>query len=252
MWNQPGQDFRTGKESKTAIFTFRIAGPYVRYWAFATGQYIHVVVEGISGTFGHILFGQIDKDGAVFDGGAYNAASFNYRPINDDGTVNDGTQNGISGNYAMYPFSSKYPFYAASRIRVQNVDNLVAPSADNFLNVGSDTTVEGSAIGPWLSGRSDLGYNQYHPDSGLVAASANELGGNTMIVRAAIYHWGAQQRTRYIVVIPDHAVCNMQFVAPGDILTFGNDEWMVFPAYRKGTVGYTSSLNAGVAYRLRR
>jgi hypothetical protein len=250
-WAQPGQDFASGKESRTAILYFGINGPFAKYHAFVTSQYIHVVVEAITGTFGHIVMGNIDKDGAVYDGGSYNAASQVYRSVNNEAPASDSSNgNGLGGPFAMFPFTNRYPYYSASRIRIENVDNLGSPSCDNFYSVGQN--YEGTSIGPWNAGWTSDGYFAEHPDSGLVAGSANTLGGNTMMIPAAIYHFGAQGRIRYMGVIPDHAVCDMKFLAPGDVVTYGTDEWMVFPTFRKGTQSASSTLNAGVAYRLRR
>lgn len=252
LWNQPGQDFRDGKDSHTACLCFGngVAGPFAKFYAFATDQYIHVVVEAITGTFGHLLMGNLDKDGAVYDGGSYNGATQCYRPVNSDITQSDSTGNGLSQPFALYPFSYRYPYNSASRVRVENVDNIGVNKCDVFYDTSG--TTEGVALGPWASGWNSNGYLSTHPDCGLVEASANNLGGNTMMIPTAIYHYGAQGRLRYIGVIPDQAVCNMQFLAPGDIITYGTDEWQVFPVLRKGTDSLNGTLNAGVAYRIRR
>lgn len=258
FYNQTGQDFLNTRITQTRACLLHFstyAGPFAKYYAFVGATYIHVVIEVVTGTFAHLFLGTLNKDGAVYDGGQYCAASYYYWSVTTDmdGATSNAQGNGINGMYMNYPFSSKYPYYAQSFLRVENVDDAGSPAWDYFFSTqGTDATYgQRTAYGLGFT----LGYNQSygdtnHPMAGLVGASNNALNSSTMLVPHSIYHQGAQARFRYVGLVPDHAVCNMAFLAAGDILTFGEEEWQVFPCYRKGTVLRDATLNIGYAFKI--
>lgn len=257
FYNQVGQDFLNTRyaSNKVCLLHFeQYAGPFAKYYAFVGAAYIHIVIEVVTGTFAHLMIGTLDKDGTTYDGGQYCQASFYYYSVttNQDSS-NSIAGNGMSGLYSAYPFSGKYPYYSQQFLRVENVDDAASPAWDYFYSTqGSDATYgQRTAFGLGYT----LGYTQSygefnHPMAGLVGASNNALNNSTMLVPHSIYHQGAQSRFRYLGLVPDQAVCNMAFLAAGDVLTFGEEEWMVFPCYRKGTVTRDSTLNIGYAFKI--
>ncbi|NQA65304.1 hypothetical protein DZ930_031485, partial [Pseudomonas aeruginosa] len=109
------------------------------------------------------------------------------------------------------------------------------------------TNVSRRVVGP---GRGNYS-SQYHPDVGLIDASANELNSSTTPVPCAIYAFGAQQRSRYVGEVPDFGICNMAFLAPGDPLVIGSDTWRVYPLLQRGSATDFGNTSAWVGYCFR-
>jgi hypothetical protein len=213
------------------------------------------VLEITAGTFGHFMVGNLDKEGAAYTGGQYTAASFYSTKLSPD-TNFEG--NGLAAaTFGGYPFdNTRYPYYTTSHLRVENVDNRGALAAATSMNV---STVEGTFISLATTLYQDQptvpGVNLYrgglaHPSAGLVAVSANTLNNSTLLVPQSLIYLAAEGRYRPVGRVPDMCTCDMKNLAPGDILTFGSDRWMVFPAYRKGLHPVYTSLTLGYAYRI--
>ena len=100
-------------------------------------------------------------------------------------------------------------------------------------------------------------------DELLIAASANEFTGDTVLVpNRVIRTLGAGGRARYLGMTPDFAMVCTDFCEPGDVLIYGAEEWQVFPVDFKGVrARWNESINSnnltgsgsqGYAYRIRR
>jgi len=201
------------------------AGPFVTFHLFATIDYLHVVTEVASGQFRPLFIGSLNKRGIVYEGGHYICAMapYNYSDFN------------LYTNWNFYPFDSvSGESWTNSYIRVDGQDGAPSPDWLSFHSQGTSRY----AIGLGRGYRN----NTYHPSSLLVYTAANALTGGTLLIPCTIYTSGAQSRTRFIGEVPDFAVCRMDYLAPGDTVTVGSDNWRVFPPAQRGAdselVGY--------------
>jgi len=87
-----------------------------------------------------------------------------------------------------------------------------------------------------------------HPDLNRLKASADARTGITRLFPLTIIMSGAQGRHRYIGEPPAFAVCLLDFVQPGQILTIDGVDWMVFPRCRRDMS--IPAHNIGYAYRV--
>lgn len=92
---------------------------------------------------------------------------------------------------------------------------------------------EGRAL--WAAAMPPTNPAYHHPDNPLIAGSANEMTGDTVLNPARVLTFDVVGgRRRYMGDIPDFAVIRMQNCAPRDILTLATEEWQVFPVNRLG------------------
>ena len=239
--NQPGSNLlQTLNSGPVTKFRPWLAGPFTRYHAFVGASYIHVAVEVMAGTYCYIMVGDLDKDETVYTGGQYVAGHFyNNDPSADLGTSS--SQNGINSSYRMFPFDNAYPYYSNSFIHTGSIDDM----GEDFwavCSVPGSGDVQGRAITMGIGA-------QEHPNAGLLYASYNALNDSTMLVPATKFVFGSQGRLRYIGKMRDFAFCQITGMAPGDVLKFGDEEWIVFPPYRIGTNSYRTSVDQGYAFK---
>ncbi len=236
-WNaQPGSSVQNNPySSKEATIAQLSAGPFTRYHLFATAAYLHLHVEIAAGQFRPVMIGSLNKRGVAYTGGQYVCGSFIYSP-----------GQALTNNWSSHPFDGYHIRYSGggSVLRLDSLDG--SPSPD-WLPFDYTTNVSRRVVGP---GRGNYS-SQYHPDVGLIDASANELNSSTNVVPCAIYAFGAQQRSRYIGEAPDFGLCRMDFLAPGDSITIGTDTWRVFPLLQRGTASDFGNTSALVGYAFR-
>lgn len=190
------------------------------YWFFGTSTYLHAVWRRPTGLYVHLQIGTLDKKGMNYSGGQYTQA------------------NGI-----FYNVAQKYtPVWGDSDYN------------DPALRLSGFDTFTGIMVHPYGLGN---GRFARHPDNALVAASANAFTGDTVLVPNRVMAEGSNRRRWYVGETPDFAVVSMFFCNPEQILTYGAEEWQVFPCYKKGRLGDNSipsqwSTDIGYAYRVRR
>lgn len=232
-WNaQPGNSRDNGVlTSVVTLLRIGTTGPWVKYHAFVTATYIHMVVEIVTGMFGHLMVGILDKQGLSYSGGQYVAASFLPIPPTPDVTTSAANANGIAAPYVSYPFTTAYPYYTTTKMHLTGIDSEAAnawQSSGNPSNAG-----QGQIYGMGgLTGYT--GYGFMHPEALYIAGTPNSIDASTMLLPHRVYYSGAQSRLRFVGQVPDQFVCDMSYLTAGDIVTFGDDEYMVFPTYRKG------------------
>ncbi|EPK1092040.1 TPA: hypothetical protein ACKRRJ_000817 [Pseudomonas aeruginosa] len=236
-WNaQPGSSVQNNPySSKETTIAQLSAGPFTRYHLFATAAYLHLHVEIAAGQFRPVMIGSLNKRGVAYTGGQYVCGSFIYSP-----------GQALTNNWSSHPFDGYHIRYSGGG-SVLRLDSLDGGPSPEWLPFDYTTNVSRRVVGP---GRGNYS-SQYHPDVGLIDASANELNSSTNVVPCAIYAFGAQQRSRYIGEAPDFSLCRMDFLAPGDSITIGTDTWRVFPLLQRGTANDFGNTSALVGYAFR-
>lgn len=206
-------------------------GPYTRYHFFGTPQYLHVVLEVQAGAFAHMHIGTLDKRGMEYVGGEYLQAQKWRYAHNDIRRVDQNP----TGNFTNVYTPPMYQRGSANRVRVGGFDGLPA--------VSWNYNIRGLGKGP---------FSQMHFDWALAAACRCEYMRKPIIVPNRILLDASPRRIRMLGQTPDFGITDIGRNAPGDIIVFGEDEWMVFPIYRKGPEMYNYSMNAAFAYLLRK
>ncbi|MDV2795129.1 hypothetical protein [Pseudomonas aeruginosa] len=236
-WNtQPGNAVQHTPYSMNYPVDAQLSGgPFTRYHLFATADYLHLHVEIAAGQFRPVMIGTINKRGVTYSGGQYVCGAFVY-----------GNNQKLSNDWSCYPFDGYHIRYSGGW-NVLRLDGLDGGPSPEWLPFDYGTNVPRRVIG---LGRGHY-RSQFHPDTGLVDASANELNSSTVVVPCAIYAVGAQQRSRYIGEVRDFGLCRMDFLAPGDTITVGADTWRVFPLLQRGAEGDWSNTSALVGYAFR-
>lgn len=190
------------------------------YWFYGSPSYLHVVWARPNGAYRHMQVGTLDKKGMQYSGGQYTQAN--------------GTSETSTDRY--------------SAIWGNDRNNLPA------LRLGGFDTFTGRMVHPFGVGN---GRFSRHPDNVLAASSANAFTGDTVLVPNRVLVVGSNDRRWYIGETPDFAVVSMLYCNPEQILTYGAEEWQVFPCLKKGLIVYGSSDNSwsadiGYAFRVRR
>ncbi|HGM5672799.1 TPA: hypothetical protein ACKPY8_004145 [Pseudomonas aeruginosa] len=236
-WNaQPGNSVQNNPySSKQPTVAQLSGGPFTRYHLFATAAYLHLHVEIAAGQFRPVMIGSLNKRGVEYSGGQYVCGSVIYQA----GQM-------LTSSWSCHPFDGYHVRYSDGGC-VLRVDGLDGGPSPDWLPFDYTTNIPRRVIGP---GRGNY-RSQYHPDVGLIDASANELNSSTTTVPCAIYAFGAQQRSRYVGEVPDFGICNMAFLAPGDPLVVGSDTWRVYPLLQRGTATDFDSTSAWVGYCFR-
>lgn len=234
VWQQPGA---SGDRPNTGgWFNMGRAGPYVRYHVFGGPEYIHAVVEVQNKVFAHLHIGNLDKPGMSYVGGQYTQLSSYQRTLYEGymrleskytcpwGT--EGDQVPINGGTLADNYTSQRNLVKAANL----------PDRPGLWAWGTRDTC---AIG--------RGGTSYHFDQGLVRASANDMTGDTLIVPVRPFVSVGQRRLVPLGVAPDVGVCDMRFIAPGESVFYGQEEWMVFPIIRYDNLRWVT-VNGATSY----
>lgn len=221
--DQPGVGYRSPPSSGSKTTTMELApsdSGAGNYWFFGTSTYLHAVWARPDGFFRHLQIGTLDKKGMVYSGGQYTQANGIYWNIPNRYTA-------IWGN-----------------------DTYNQPA----LRLGGFDSFNGLMEHPYGLGS---GRFSRHPDNALAAGSANAFTGDTVLVPNRVLVEGSNRRRWYVGETPDFAIVSMLYCNPEQILTYGAEEWQVFPCLKKGLIAYGSSDNSwsadiGYAFRVRR
>lgn len=237
-------------------------GPYVKHHIFADTHYIHCVLEVRAKYFFHLMFGQLDKKGGVYTGGQYTQKSW------CDSANLELNNVGIGYNTVIPPFSNNYFDGAAAAGVVNTSSNFgTRTGPQNHLMV-SDVENAGRWAYPGAykipgTSEADLygfvglghGFLSQHMDQHLCYGSANELTGATIVIPNRIWLQAAQDRCYFLGEVPDFGIVDMSFLAPGQSIFYGTDEWMIFPVFKQDLTDKTaakSSYSVGYAYKVNR
>lgn len=201
----------------------RMHGPFQAHHLFGTDDYIHCVVEVTTGNFRHILFGEIDKYGS-WTGGEFVATTHSIaaRPENFllFGEHSGGLSSSFSDSFCMVRAVADSKSW-----RWYNSD------------WSDDVDVTGRVIGSRSYRDQVLSTpNKWNslPSMFPIVLSVPKLGG----LRYPLGH------------LRDVRAINVSSLQPGQSITLGSDEWMVFPSLQRGSpTNYLDSGDYGYAYR---
>lgn len=218
-------------------------GPYSNYWLFsgAVGEakYIHLVVQKANGRFCMLSFGSLDKKGATYTGGAFLHGIFWHWWF--DGTV--GIPN-ITTSAQGSDFQSQGHKWLGDGVGNYNIWVGAAQDAA-FPMIAHDFSTGGHAyegllalmsrqsnvgVGATLESLSDNQVAWLHP---IFFLGPNPVNGVTPLFEIPVMKFvSADSRAYYLGAIPGMQWCSMTNRLETEDLSFGSDDWIVFPFKR--------------------
>lgn len=214
----------------------------LNYWFFASDSapyYCHVVLETRSAHFQHFCFGNFDKKGATYTGGAFASAQYyvwwrysaghtGHRSIINTGTSYNGPFLGVSSSFSGQGHDNDQ-IYAGTA----SLNTLVYESEDLLLPYNSNQDGSSWSGPPELS----LHYNDRVTLQEVVMIKRSIYSGE-----GALHTIPAGVRRsdidRYCLLgeYPDIKLCNMEGVSDGQEITIGSDTWKFFPMRKTSDV----------------
>jgi len=225
-----------------------IPGPFQAYHFFAGSapDYLHVVIEKSAGLFSHIGIGNIQKSGE-YVGGEYTNALYWLTAY----TTSQSPNNPDDDNHSV-PFdciANQYTATARNNIRCE-VDSLIWHP---FGSAAVNTLTTPNAVGGVRGQGPHMSFNKE-----LYDRSPSDFNQLTPLLPIMVHIRRASGLTSLIGFAKDIRFLNIKNLAPGELITIGSDEWLVFPLIQKtATWGSTtdptrlipSSGNYGLAYK---
>lgn len=238
------------------------------------GDHVNVVVEvstpNYSEVYSHFSFGEIDRNGLA-GSAAYAAANFAFGFAEDIVDFNDFyNENTYPGQAAswMHPAEISWMWngdVGSYRARPSQFNYIINPT-DIFI----PQTTGWPAAGVYnLAGVNVLAASAVQDDANTIIPSSAGFetsnpvnyaafqhtpqpfsGGVTLAACPIIFTSGSSSAARIIWAgsAPNVRICSMEGYNPGDSVTFGSDEWLLFPALRKSPVselGIARSVTSG-------
>ncbi len=204
------------------------------YWLYGNSQYIHCVVETVSGVYRHFCFGMLNKQG-TYTGGSYCSGSFwphvsGYNDYySDSGNVRGpfdslcGYGGGLLGasTEIQYQDGTNYN-YSASTFSTAAYQQFLTPPPLSI----SEPNAWGGLRGGLYQEQLRIGPNTYNG-----VAVLTPMPYFASIVGGLYQPLGAPPNVRGI---------NIFNYNPGDTLSIGSNTWQVFPIASKGPVNNSS------------
>lgn len=217
---------------------------YDRYWLFASGttgpQYIHLVIRKTSGRFCHLSFGEIDKKGMAYTGGAFLTSmywqwGFSRSDISgfiSSNAFSDQGSSPFAGDHQI-PFNS-YGQRGDSSSNVQlrladgddfeiAVDDLFNPHDDIVPLFSRSGGLPGSLNNCNVDNSSWLGW-VFH-------VGPNPVNNTTAMFEQPVmlYDNDGNQRVYQYGTIPGQRLCSMKGRTEAEQISFASENWIVFP-----------------------
>lgn len=215
-WNaQPGA-------SASQCDSNNMAGPYLAYHFFtgAAPDYLHVVVETTAGIFRHFVMGSLAKHGA-FTGGEYIGAAYWHMTVVSAGV----TPNHPDNPYHAVPFDA-YSYLGASANRAAVRADIDAKS-NNWMQFYYPSFYGGNYAKGVVRGQNQGLLESLHE------RSPSEFNQITPLLPMLICGERPSTMSSPLGYVPDMRYVNMTNFTPGDTVTIGADQWMVFPLIQK-------------------
>jgi hypothetical protein len=236
--NQPGTSagFSSGR-------TNGLRGPFTAYHLFGTQQYIHCVIEIVPGEFAHLHFGRLETQGDYVGGEYFTGTLWYYLMIDtspeharaddrdhavpfDCATSRSGGSGAVRMDVAGY--TSEWARF-----------DIASPSSSS------------TAWGPMRAYGSNVNRTpfQFYSDSTPNTVNAVTPFNNLLVVV------NIRNQLGFFAGAPlDLRMVNMKNLVPGETITIGPDEWLVFPVKKRGATvngpqGEVNSWTFGYAYR---
>lgn len=222
---QPGADTNTQKSR-------HMPGSFAAYHFFAANDYLHVVVEVDPGLYRHLNAGEIAKSSA-YTGGQYSAcvsmaATGEFR-------------SGLFGNILSGSFS-EYVETPALKLNFDGFDAWRHFTGD-ALSSGSPPYVRSS---DHMGGAAPVQY-QWFIDW-YNKCTPNTLNGLSVFAPIYLFVDRASSMMSPLGYVRDLRTLNISAFDPGQTVTIGADQWLIFPASAKGSGTYGTG-NFGYAYK---
>lgn len=217
--------------------------PIVGYHLFGTADYIHCIVESITGRFTSFFFGSIEPYGVVPQGGYVTATSWDH-------------YGSASSRYNNSPYSprNQMPFCSEQNSGISNGTTFRGGRGASWLMmVNGDYYWGGGGIASGVPTSNELVYDyRYKGDTGayrpeyreefmMLKASPNTFNGVSPLipviprvaVQSGLYREAGEVRDLRIVDVTNYT--------PKEIQLYGSDEWMIFPIKQKTSDFYASN-----------
>jgi len=209
-------------------------GPFPNLW-FVTDDaatYCHVIAQCSAARYGHASFGDLDNKGIHSENLPFTAAMYWQFWCN---STNYSNSNG-DGNPFNYPSSGTHlvPYLdSSSNTKIGIPDGLLDPTL--FFTDGPiiDTALRGLCDREYtITTNSDNSARLL--DYFCVVENKAFTGGVVLSPIPAMSVASTNDVQAYIGDFPGVALVNMQGLSPGQTLTFGDEEWLVFPFKQYG------------------
>jgi len=207
------------------------ASAYTAYHLFGGAEHVHVVVEINPGTYKHFGFGRLRRLGAYNTGGYVYMSNWHMSSSlrSDFMSVNHAVP------FDAYPYNT--PIYSYSTIVRADSDSI----SPRYIYCPESHSTQNNMMCGIRDGNETLP---------ILQCPASSITGRAVL-------WPILTSARRISGLfssigqpPDMRWVRLDYLNPGDTLTLGTDEWMVFPIIRKnGGVGEVNSGTYGIAYR---
>lgn len=199
-------------------------GPFHKYHFFGTVEYVHVVIEIDPGIFAHLGIGVMQKTWA-YQGGEYvYGTSWNHAWV--DGSYS--YYNNVSSRHCL-PLESDY-YYASYTDRIRVDVEGISPYYFHPVYTGSAEPdgVFYSSV-PLGSQYTSLGTWWYD-------YSPNTLNGIAPMYPIVMGIRATGGKHYFVGSVRDMRWLRCDYITPSDTITYGTDDWMVFPVKRKALV----------------
>lgn len=231
--------------NKSAVtYANDMSGPFVAYH-FLTGaergsDYLYVIAETVAGTFKHVGVGKLIGLGALSNGHFNFGCRWGYSALS--GRISDELS-----AYHAWPFDSgEGSTRSGPGTQVRADSDAISPRWFDAWAGSFGTRLHG---GPRSTGTT-LG-NQRATVWGPVRFGASAITGRTTLTPCLLAVDRVSSLSSLVGWPPGVRWVKLDFLAPGDTLTLGADQWKVFPVIRKnGGAGQVNSGTYGYAYKV--
>lgn len=244
------QTYKSG--SQTASYAPFVQFPGANWHLFIGDRYFYLVIESPHGQFSHLSVGRLDLVGGL--GGGWFASGVFPQARGAGTSIQRPIYFGML-SMNRYQIGTDYAYGRInSGVLLEDPDTgVVIPFFPGSGGTGSGAVEAGRR--PWYiesvipaNPPTSSGVLRYHPDRMRLWASADSRTGITRLFPMTILWGGAQNRLYYIGEVPGVAVCMLDFVQAGQVITVDGEDWMVFPR-RIRDLGATVD-RTGYAYRV--
>ncbi len=203
---------------------------YVAYHFFGGAEHVHVVVETTTGTYKHLGFGRLRRLGAMTTGAYLYTSRWHYA---------------IAYRWDVHSQNHGVPFnthYAADPLGYSTVVRADSDGySPRYLYSAANTNTH----------RILCGFSIQTERLPVRDLSASTLTGRAILWPVLVEaRRGTSSLYSPIGQPPDFRWVRLNNLNPGDVLTLGTDEWMVFPVIRKnGGTGEVNSDTFGIAHK---
>ncbi len=219
--------------STTRVVSNDFTPPFANYWLFSgepgDTPYVHLVVQKANGRFCHLSFGVVDKKGAAYTGGAFLFGMRYYWAFSGSSAGGSSNGSGVAGSGHYTPLSSGGPTgFATYNIFMGAID------ADSVISDSSQVSTPNGRLAALYSPSMSInvGSSSSRWLNPFFHLGPNPLNGVTTLMEAPVMRYSTNSRLQYLGSVPGWRCCSMIGRDEGETVTFGTDEYMIFPVKR--------------------